>query len=443
MKARLQPLYFDPGRDEEFDQQLAALRHLLAEEAEILPELPLGAGLPPCDAVVFPQLLGEAYRQRAAFQALDRPILILTSEFGTVSMWDWEIASYLRQSGVTPIMPYSLEQARQVCRALALKRELKRQKLVVFQDNPGAGFQASIFKRFYWWEDECIKGIQNRYGVQVVKKSFRDLASAARAVPDAAADAAWADLAQQGDATPKLEVSLQARRSALKLYLALREALAAEGQALAAGINCLNESHFSDTTPCLAWNLLFEEQGLIWGCEADLVSMLTHSILYHSLRTPILMSNLYPFLMGQAALKHEHIPEFPALPEPENHILVAHCGYLGVLPQSFATAWALKPKVLAIVDDNASAIDARLPEGKLTLAKLGPELDRLSFTEGWLEGYVQYPNSHCLNGAVVRVPDGRRLMQTLDSHHYLLLSGHLRTEIEGVCRVFDWQLQPL
>ena len=31
MKARLVPLYFDPGRDDDFDKQLAAIRTLLAD----------------------------------------------------------------------------------------------------------------------------------------------------------------------------------------------------------------------------------------------------------------------------------------------------------------------------------------------------------------------------------------------------------------------------
>ena len=112
---------------------------------------------------------------------------------------------------------------------------------------------------------------------------------------------------------------------------------------------------------------------------------MTKVILHRSLDVPIMMTNLYPFLLGQAALKHERIPAFPAVPEPENCILVAHCGYLGVVPQSFSTEWNLKPKVLAIVNDNATAIDARLPEGPITLSKLHPKLDVMSVAEGGLE----------------------------------------------------------
>ncbi len=81
--------------------------------------------------------------------------------------------------------------------------------------------------------------------------------------------------------------------------------------------------------------------------------MLTEVLIDKTLQVPFMMTNMYPFLMGQAALKHEHIPEFPQVAgNPADHILMAHCGYLGVVPQSFSTEWALRDKVLAIVDDN-------------------------------------------------------------------------------------------
>jgi len=57
------PIYFDPGRDAGFDTQLEKLRSLLAADAEFLRPVPLGSKLPDCEAAVFPQLLGEAYRR--------------------------------------------------------------------------------------------------------------------------------------------------------------------------------------------------------------------------------------------------------------------------------------------------------------------------------------------------------------------------------------------
>ena len=148
--------------------------------------------------------------------------------------------------------------------------------------------------------------------------------------------------------------------------------------------------------------------------------------------------------MGQAALKHERIPHFPEVDgKPENHVLVAHCGYLGVLPASFATEWALKPKVLAIVDQNATAIDARLPEGNVTLAKLSPTMNKLSIIEGDLTGYVQYPGSDCLNGGIIKVADGHKLVTNITSHHYLLISGHNLAGIEALGHIFDLEIELL
>jgi L-fucose isomerase-like protein len=195
---------------------------------------------------------------------------------------------------------------------------------------------------------------------------------------------------------------------------------------------------YSDTTPCLAWNLLYEGQHMVWGCEADLVSMLTKVLIDKTISVPFMMTNLYPFQMGYAALKHEHIPNFPEVEgAPENYILAAHCGYFGVVPQSFSTEWKVQKKVLAIVDDNAHALDARFPEGEVTLVKLMPPFDRWSIVEGSLPKYAQFKDSHCLNGAVIRVSNGKKLVDDLVSHHYIITTGHNLNELEMVSKVFD------
>jgi hypothetical protein len=433
MKPRLAPIFFDPGRDGGFDTQLKTLRELLANDAEFLAPSPLGSKLPDCDAAIFPQLLGEAYRRVPDFRALSVPLLIITSEFGTLSMWDWEIITYLKGEGAGNriIAPYNLEHTRVALRALEVKRLLGASKFVVYQDNPGDGMQAPIFKRFYWWESECAQRIMKKFGLAIEKRSFKKLGADAKRITDSEAEAAKHDHAIP-HALP--EKSLAA---ALKLYLAIKRDIGEDPAIQGVGINCLNESAFSDCTPCLAWNLLYAERGLIWGCEADIMAMLTKLILHRSLAAPVIMSNLYPFLLGQAALKHERIPAFPNVDgNPGDYILAAHCGYLGVVPQSFSTQWTLRKKVLAIVDENASAIDARLPEGPLTLAKLHPDMETVSVVEGELTGYAGYAGSDCLNGALIRVPNGRQLMTQLASHHYLLATGHHRAGIEQMATVF-------
>lgn len=439
MNARLVPVFLGAADDPDFVAQLARLRELLQGVTDILEPLPLGAPLPDADAVVLPQLVGEAYRSVGRLRALPLPIVVLTSEFGTMAMWDWELIAYLRAEGVETLAPYTLDDARTVCRALAARRELASSRFLVYQDAPGeTGFQPAIFKRFYWWEDECAERMQAAFGVTVERRSYAELGGRAKAIADGRAQAEWERLRGRLPVDGLDEPRLLA---ALKLYLALRDDLDAEDGVVAMGVNCLNESACSDSTPCLAWNLLYQERDLIWGCEADIVSMLTKFVLHRSLRAPAMMTNLYPFLMGQAALKHERIPEFPQVEgRPEDHVLAAHCGYFGVVPQPFAADWKLRGKVLAIVDDNATAIDARFPPGELTLAKLEPTFDRLAAFEGELVGYAGYPGSDCLNGAVIRVPDGHALMRTLPSHHSLLLTGHHRAGLELTGRVFGLEV---
>jgi len=439
MKARLVPIFFDPGKDDDFEKHLAILKQQLSDYAEFLSPVALGSPFPEAEGAIFPQFLGEAYRKVNAFKSIDIPILVITSGFGTVNMWDWEIVSFLREEGVELIAPYNLDQSITACKALGVKRELKDTTFLVFQDNPGEGFQSEIFKRFYWWEDQCINLLENKFGFKLKKKSFKTLGADAKKIPD---DEAKKVLGQWDFAVEELTEG--ALLSAVKIYIALKKELEADPSVRSMGINCLNESRCSDTTPCLAWNMLYEEKGIIWGCEADLMVMITKYILHKSLGAPIMMTNIYPFLMGKAATNHEKILGFPEfLDEPENHLLLAHCGYFGVVPQSFSSDWKVRPKVLAIVDDNAHALDARMPEGKTTLAKLNPKADKMMVVEGDLKGYVQFPGSDCRNGAIVKVPDGHNLVLKNYSHHQLVMTGHWKKEIDLLGKVFNFSVDEM
>jgi hypothetical protein len=441
MKPRLHPVHLEDEPTESFTAQLTRLRDLTGELVDWLDPAPLEDPVPDdTSAVVVPDLNGRAYRMVDAFRRIDRPILVITSEFGTVSMWDWEIRDHLRRRGVATIAPSSLQECEDICRTLATKETLTRSTMVVYQDDLGAGMQPDIFKRFYWWEDECVRDMQQAFGVTIERRSFRLLAARAAAIPDDRVDAEWARVA---DTVPVVGLRPRARTEALRLYLALRDELDESGDVIAAGVNCLNESATSPTTPCLAWNLLYEERGLLWGCEADLTSMITETLVNKSLQVPVMMTNLYPFLMGQAALKHERIPGFPEVDEPENHVLVAHCGYLGEVPRSCATEWTVRPPVLEIIDENAHAIDARLPEGPTTIVKIASDMRTLVVTPAVLSNYVQYENSDCRNGGVLRVEDGYRFVEGLPSHHAVLAPGALSRRIEVMASVLGLTVERL
>ena len=416
------------------------MRDLLANEAEVLSPVALGGKMPVgADAVVFPQLLGDAFSQLDALKRLTLPVLVLTSDFGTVNMWDWEIVTFMRSLSTNAFTPYNIEQTRKICRAFALKRAMKEVKFLVYQDRPGVGGeQPEIFTRFWWWEDRASELIREKFGIRIVKKSFKTLGEQAKKISDADARSALNDRPVPMEGLGERPVS-----SALKLYVALKREVEADSAIQGAGINCLNESEYSDTTPCLAWDLLYQDRRLIWACEADTLSLLTMFILERSLANPIMMSNLYPFLMGGAALKHEKIDKFPEVPEPENHLLMVHCGFFGVVPRPFCSHWTPRPKVLAIVNDNAHAMDARMATGPMTLAKLHPQLKSIQAIAGELEGYVQYPGTDCRNGALLKVKDGPAVMKAFYSHHYCLLTGKHIVDIENVARVMEMSTEAL
>jgi len=438
MKTILIPVYFDPGRDENFDKHLRIVKDLLKEDAEFTEPYALGKPLPEADAVIFPQMLGEAYNRIAELKAITLPIMVITSVFGTVNMWDWEVVHYLKLNGIQTICPPGLEDTKLVCRALLARRLLTQSKFVVYQDDPAGptGQQSDIFKRFYWLEKESAKKMFEKYGIRIEHRSFKKLATSASLISDTEAQVVinnWKSKQKSISGRPLL--------SAVKLYMELKKEYSKENNILAMGLNCLNESKSCDTTPCLAWNLLYQEEKLVWGCEADTMVMLTEIIADKVLQVPFFMTNLYPFIMGQAALAHERIPNFPEVDEPDNHILAAHCGYFGLLPEVFSDKWNLRKRVLAMVNENATAIDATMPTGPVTLIKFQPYLQKISLSEAELTGYVQYENSDCLNGGIIRVKDGQNFVDKVVSHHYVLMAGHHKAAMNLIAKIFDYELE--
>jgi len=439
MKAKLLPLYFNVGINEEFTAHINILKKLLKNVAEIMEPAPLGSEIKDADAVIFPQLLGDAFKQVDLIKKINVPIIVATSDFGTVNMWDWEIVSFLKSQGIDVFSPYSLELTETICKSLAVKRELKKTKFLVYQDNPGAGgMQGEIFRRFYWWEDSFSELLYKKFGVKVIKKSFKEMGARAKEIPDARAKELLKTRQINTEGTTEKSIL-----SALKVYLEVKDELDKDSEIGGVGINCLNESFYSDSTPCLAWSMLYEDRKMIWACEADISSMMSLYLINKSLDAQIMMSNIYPFLMGLSALQHEKIDKYPDVEKPEDCALVVHCGYFGVVPQPFCKSWIVRPKVLEIVNDNAIAIDARFPEGPITISKLDCTLSNLMAIEANLEKYVQYPGSDCRNGALVRVPDGYKMMELFDSHHNCFIVGKQRERLKIVAKVFGLNLKTI
>lgn len=438
LKAKVVPLIFPEANErerEEFQEQLKRLEAYYGEEAQFLQTVTVGQPAGEADAIVFPQLLGAAFRHKKELAGYGLPMVVLTSRFGTVEMWDWEIVSFLRSNGMNVFSPYNIELAKVILRAFAVKKRLRSgAKFLMFQDSPGEGMQANIFKRFYWWEEECVEKMQDMFGVELVFRSFKELSEQARAIPDEEAQKLWDewDIHQEG-------VCRESYLKAVKIYIAVKAVIEEIGQVEGVGANCLNESFHCDTTPCLAWNMLFEKDDIIWCCEGDTLTMLSTYIMYRTLKEPIMMTNIYPFLVGMAALAHEKIKEFPVIENSDNHALGVHCGYFGFAPRSFCSRWTMRPKVLEIVNEDAIMIDCEMPKGDITLTKIHPDFQKLSIIEAEIEDYVQYPGSDARNAALICYKDGEKVMEELCSHHAMIITGKQKAKLLQICKVFEWE----
>ena len=417
----------------EYKQQLEILNAIYGDVAEFMNTVVAGDPIPECDAIVFSQLIGAAYHYKDVLRQYDKPMIVITSQFGTVDMWDWELIAYMRSAGFNVFSPYNIELGKVIFRAIAAKEHMKGAKFLMFQDDPGEGMQAYIFKRFYWWEKECSEQIEKFFGAKLIYKSWKAVNQRAAEIDaQKALDefASW-DIPCEG-------ITEENKLNVARLYLAICEVIDELGGVDGIGANCLNESMYSNTTPCLIWNMLFEKYGIIWCCEGDTLTLISTYVLYQSLRQPIMMTNIYPFLVGKAAIHHEKIDDFPPVPDPENYALGVHCGYAGFAPRSFCSKWKMVPKVLAIVDEKAYMIDCELPTGDMVLAKINPSFDRITVIPGQLEKYVQFPGTDARNASPLHYSKGEKVMEELPSHHQMIITGRQQAAITQIARVFGW-----
>lgn len=444
MKAKLVPLYFE-GRNErevkEYNDQLSKLMELYSNEVTFLDPIQVGEIIPAeADAVLFPQLFGAVFQQRELIEKIELPIIIMTSQYGTVEMWDWEIVAWLREElHLNVFSPYDCELAKVILRAIGVKCEMKSGiRFLMLQDSPGEGMQANIFKRFYWWESECTKQIEQAFGIKIVYRSWKEVNERVEKISDDEALELWSKRTVPTEGVPQKNIL-----KAVKIYIAVKALIDEIGEIYGVGSNCLNESFNSSSTPCLAWNWIYEYDNIIWACEGDTVTLISKFIMSSALKKPMMMTNIYPFLVGMAALKHEKINEFPKIDDSDNHALGVHCGYFGFAPQSFCTKWVMRPKVLEIVNDDAIVIDCEMATGLITMAKLHPNMKKLTIIEAKIEDYVKYPGSDCRNGALIKFVNGNghRVMESLSSHHSIIIKGNVTYMLLQMAKVYGFEVE--
>jgi len=82
-----------------------------------------------------------------------------------------------------------------------------------------------------------------------------------------------------------------------------------------------------------------------------------------------------------------------------------------------------------------------MPIVPITLAIFQPYLQKISLSESQLTGYVQYENSDCLNGGIIKLKDGQNFVDKVVSHHYIVMAGHHRSSMNLIANIFNYELE--
>lgn len=110
MKARLVPLQFEEMNEreqDEFREQMKLLTEMYADVAQFEEPVKVGEEMPEgADAAVFPLLIFAAYRHDEQLISCSLPMIILTSEYGTIEMWglgDRYLSASAWMQGIYPL----------------------------------------------------------------------------------------------------------------------------------------------------------------------------------------------------------------------------------------------------------------------------------------------------------------------------------------------------
>jgi hypothetical protein len=215
-------------------------------------------------------MIGAVFAHKEEMKELKLPMIVLTSSFGTVEMWDWEIVAYLReQLKLTIFTPYNTELGKVILRALSAKKGMEsgRVNFLMFQDSPGEGMQANIFKRFYWWEAECRETIEKAFGIRIIYRSWKEVNEAAAQISDEAALKLWEERL-----VPSEGVTETAALKAVKIYMAVKAVIDEIGNVGGVGSNCLNESFHSSSIGGIIFAHPFEVVFHRAGCDTGITA---------------------------------------------------------------------------------------------------------------------------------------------------------------------------
>ncbi len=349
-------------------------------------------------------------------------------DYDEPDFWRWAARDMLHTLGVDVHLVRNRHEGIALLRALALKRFLRDNRMVVIGE-----------QNFPWNAHAVGDRVTRQLGTEVIVRSLEDMRG--RYTRFSAEDIQHVRETRLAHRYEAGGVRIEELDQAIRTYLAIRDILEEE-RALGFGVNCFGDLIIRGgrDTPCLA-QLLLREEGYIASCDGDFIAMTGMILANFFLNKPAMMSNLYPVSYVGALTDHFGEPLSPGEEYPRsewrNFARLAHCGYVGVVSpemtpsgKTYLRSWGGTYEIKR--DGRGCGVDGDLAGGEpITVISLGSDMKRLMIAQARVAETTRHPHlPHCEASGLLEFRDLAGFEEAVSRDHVVVIYGDHQRDFE-------------
>jgi len=362
------------------------------------------------------------------FAYIQKPIILWT-EGGYYGAWTKDINSYLTLKGTEVYQFITPSEVKETLKVLRTRKRMRKSKILYFGEMAGTTGHKNLSGVI--GSDWNLERVKDVFGCIVKQISMEYLLKEVDRVNlDVAKEEfkKWEDKVQDFG-----NISKDEYLEVVKFYLAMKKILK-EQDADALTINCLSDLFKKRfITPCQALAKLNDED-IPAGCEGDLNALLTMMVFHYTTDNPSIMGNIYLF-------RPENGPGFPSsevqLADTKEYLSQNKARFThDVIPLRVAKS----KYFLTRYHNSGKGITgyAELPKGEITVARIGPEANRMVITTAEI---MEVENSgHCSFSAYLRLKNLEEYLRQTSSHHNVITYGDHISEMKKLGKMINLEV---
>lgn len=347
--------------------------------------------------------------------------------------WRFAARDMLNTLGADVHIVRNNQEGLSLMKAFAMKRFLKRSKIVVFGE-----------QNFPWNASAAGFKVTEALGLEISIRPIQDFRDRYKRFSET--DIQTIIQTRLGKRYLLQGVQRPDLQQAIRTYLAIRDVLIEE-QAIGFGVNCFGDLIIQGgrDVPCLA-QLLLREEGYIAACDGDFIAMTSMVLSTYYLDKPCMTSNLYPVSYVGALTDHFGDPLSPGTAYPvdqwKNIARMAHCGFVGVVSPEMAPEgkislrdWGGTYEIRR--DGRGCGIDGNLAANEaITVFSLNFGAKKLMLSTGKILETTRHANMpHCESSLLLELKDLHGFFEAVSRDHVIVIYGDHQREMEILASV--------